>query len=98
MHIGISLIHEPWINRDAISGLGGGGLGFVVISTPRHPTLGRASWRRTSTLSHYWIFVPDLMVASVDLTGIGKLAIGSAYFPHDSASHPPEEVRLLVDW
>ena len=25
------------------------------------------------------------MVASVDLTGIGKLVIGSAYFPHDSA-------------
>ena len=38
------------------------------------------------------------MVASVDLTGIGKLFIGSAYFPHDAASHPPEEVRSLVDY
>ena len=33
----------------------------------------------------------------VDLTGIGKLVIGSAYFPHDSASHPLEEVHSLVD-
>ena len=38
------------------------------------------------------------MVASVDLIGIGKLVIGSAYFPHDSATHPPEEVRSLVDY
>ena len=38
------------------------------------------------------------MVDSVDLIGIGKLVIGSAYFPHDSASHPLEEVRLLVDY
>ena len=38
----------------------------------------------------------DLMVASVDLIGIGKLVIGSAYFPHDSATHPQEEVRSLV--
>ena len=40
----------------------------------------------------------DLMVASVDLTGIGKLVIGSAYFPDEGASHPPEEVRSLVDY
>ena len=38
------------------------------------------------------------MVASDDLTGIGKLVIGSAYFPHDSAYHPPEKVRSLVDY
>ena len=38
------------------------------------------------------------MEASVILIGIGKLVIGSAYFPHDSASHPPEEVRSLVDY
>ena len=38
------------------------------------------------------------MVASVDLTGIGKLVIGSAYFPHDSASQTPEGVRSLMDY
>ena len=38
------------------------------------------------------------MVTSVDLTGISKLVIGSAYFPYDSASHPPEEARLIVDY
>ena len=38
------------------------------------------------------------MVASVHLTGITKLVIGLAYFPHDSASHLPEEVRSLVDY
>ena len=38
------------------------------------------------------------MVASIDLADIGNLVIGSAYFPHGGASHPPEEVRLLVDY
>ena len=34
----------------------------------------------------------DLMVASIDLVGIGKLIIGSAYFPYDSVSNPPKEL------
>ena len=37
------------------------------------------------------------MVALVDLIGIGKLIIGSAYFPYYSAFNPPEEVHSLVD-
>ena len=35
----------------------------------------------------------DLMVTSVDLIGIGKIITGSAYFPHDSDSNSPKEVR-----
>ena len=38
---GISLIQEPWINKDAIRGLGGAGIFFT--GTPRHPTRGHAS-------------------------------------------------------
>ena len=37
-------------------------------------------------------------MASVELTGIGKLIIKSAYFPHDSAFNPPEEAPSLVDY
>ena len=36
------------------------------------------------------------MLASVDLTGTGMLVMGSAYYPYDSASHPPEEDRKSV--
>ena len=97
MHTGISLIQEPWINRDVIRGLGGAG-----ISCYRYP---QASNPRTCILAKNVKIVPlldlcsrDLMVASVDLIGIGKLVIGSAYFPHDRATHPPEEVRSLVDY
>ena len=96
MHAGISLIQEPWINKDAIRGLGGAG-----ICCYRYP---EAPSPRTCILAKKVNIVPlldlcsrDLMVASVDLTGIGKVVFGSAYFSHDSASHPPEEVRSLVD-
>ena len=37
-------------------------------------------------------------MASVGLMEIGELIIGSAYFPHDSTSNQPEEVRSLVDY
>ena len=36
------------------------------------------------------------MVISTDLRGIGKLVVGSAYFPYDGEANPPEEVRTLV--
>ena len=38
------------------------------------------------------------MVISTDLRGIGKLVVGSAYFPYDSETNLPEEVRTLVDY
>ena len=97
MHTGISLIHEPWINRDAIRGLVGAG-----ICCYRYP---KASNPRTCILAKNIKIVPlldlcsrDLMTASVDLIGIGKVVIGSAYFLHDSGSHPLEKVRSLVDY
>ena len=97
MHTGISLIQEPCINKYVIRGLRGAG-----IYCYRYP---EAPNPRTCTLVKNVNIIPlldlcsrDLMVASVDLTCIGKLVIGSAYFPHDGASHPPEEVRSLVDY
>ena len=97
MHTGISLIQEPWINKDAISGLGG-----ASISCYRYP---EAPNPRTCILAKNVNIVPlldlcsgDLRLASVDLIEIGKLVIGSAYFSHDSATHPPEEVSSLVDY
>ena len=97
MHTGISLIQEPWINKDVIRRLEG-----TNIYCYRYP---EAPNPRTCILAKNINIVPlldlctrDLMVASVDLIGIGKLVIGSAYFPHDSVTHPPEEVRSLVDY
>ena len=97
MHTGISLIKEPWINKDAIRRLGEAG-----IYCYRYP---EAPNPRTCILAKNVNIVPlldicsrNLMVASVDQTGIDKLVIGSAYFPHDSASDPPEKVRSLVDY
>ena len=97
MHTDISLIQEPWINNSIIRGLGG-----AIICCYRYP---EAPNPRTCILTKNVHIVTlldlssrDLVVASGDLTGIGKLVIGSAYIPYDSASHPPEEVRLLVDY
>ena len=97
IHTGISLIQEPWINKDAIRGLGGASI--YCYRYPEAPNPG------TCILAKNVNIVPlldlcfrDLTVASVDLTGIGKLVIGSAYFPHDGASHPQEEVHSLVDY
>ena len=97
MHTGISLIQEPWINRDVIRGLGGAGIYCYRYTEAPNP--------RTCILAKNVNIVPlldlcsrDLMVASVDLIGIGKLVIGSAYFPQYCATHPPEEVRSLVDY
>ena len=39
----------------------------------------------------------DLTVFSTDLRGIGKLVMGSAYFPYNSETNPPEEVRTLIE-
>ena len=97
MYTGISLIQEPWINKDVIRELGGAGIYFCRYPEAPNP--------RTCILAKNVNIVPlldlcsrDFMVASVDLIGIGKLVIGSAYFSHDGASHPPEEVRSLVDY
>ena len=98
MHTGISLIQEPWINKDAIRGL----LGRAGIHCYRYS---EAPKPRTCILAKNINIIPlldlcsrDLMVVSVGLIGIGKLVIGSAYFPHDSTSHSPKEVRSLVDY
>ena len=40
----------------------------------------------------------DLIVISTDLKGIGKLVMGSAYFPYDSETNPPEEVHILAEY
>ena len=97
MHTGISLIQETWINRDAIRELGGSAI--CCYSYPEAPN------PRTCILVKNINIVPlldlcstDLMVASVDPIGIGKLVIESAYILHDSVSHPPGEVRSLVDY
>ena len=96
MYTGISLIQELWINRDAIRGLGVAGICYRYPEAPNP---------RICILAKNVNIVPlldlcsrDLMLASVDLIEIGKLVIGSAYFLHDSVTHPPEEVRSLVDY
>ena len=38
------------------------------------------------------------MVITIDLRGIEKLVMGSAYFPYNSEANPPDEVRTLVDY
>ena len=72
MHTGIFLIQEPWINKDAIRGLGGAG-----IYCYRYP---EAPNPRTCILEKNVNIVllldlcsRDLMVSSVDLIGMYEL-------------------------
>ena len=95
-HTGISLIQEPWLVRDTIWGLGGRGFCY------RDP---KAAKPRVCILAKGVNVVPllklssrDMMVISTDFRGIGKLVMGLAYFPYDSETNSPDEVRTLVEY
>ena len=69
-----------------------------ILKTGKSGCRSSASGRVLSHAENWnWNFASDLTVASVDPIGIDKKIIVSAYFPHNSDSYPPEEVRLLVD-
>ena len=90
MHTGISLIQEPWINLDATKGLRGGGIFcYRYREAPKARKCMLA--KNVSIVLLLYFCSRDLMMASVDLTEIGKLVFRSVVKKSEKISDGPRK-------
>lgn len=94
MHTGLSLVQEPWLVKGTIRGLGG-------LQCFRDAASNRSRacivTKGINVVPQWELCTGDLMVVTTEIPNTGKVAIASAYFPHDDLNVPPAEVTRLVE-